>query len=198
VIDQNEQKVKFHSKRSDAIVKSILQHSSTSTGQKQLTNINSLAEEYLRLSYHGLRARNQSFNATLHNDFDTDIEEINIASQDLGRVFLNIFNNAFYAVYEKMKRSTAAGTSYEPMVTTITKKIKEGISINIIDNGDGIPKKLFDKIFQPFFTTKPAGEGTGLGLSLSYDIITKQLGGTINVKSEEGKGVEFMILLPLQ
>src|SRR6266487_2926934 len=174
---QNQQKINTHGKRADAIVKAMLQHSRTSTGQKELTDINALADEYLRLSYYGLRAKDKTFNATLQTDFDKSVEKINIISQDIGRVFLNLFTNSFYSVTQKKKQLQ---DSYEPIVSVCTKKFYSpanggdaGVEIHVKDNGMGIPQKAMDKIFQPFFTTKPAGQGTGLGLSLSYDIITK-------------------------
>jgi signal transduction histidine kinase len=152
----------------------------------------------LRLSYHGLRAKDQSFNATIQTDFDQSLEKINLIPQDIGRVLLNLFNNAFYAVNEKKKAPTLKGEKeYEPMVTVTTKKLSSplgegGLEIKVKDNGTGIPQKVVDKIFQPFFTTKPTGQGTGLGLSLSYDII-KAHGGEIKVESKEGEGAEFII-----
>ncbi len=193
-IKDNEQKIIHHGKRADAIVKGMLQHSRVSTGQKELTDINALADEYLRLSYHGLRAKDKSFNATLQTDFDTHIEKINIVPQDIGRVFLNLFNNAFYAVSEKKK---LYNSEYEPTVSVCTKKIDGKIEIHVRDNGIGIPQKVVDKIFQPFFTTKPTGQGTGLGLSLSYDII-KAHGGEIKVETREGEGADFLIELSIK
>jgi signal transduction histidine kinase len=192
-IKQNLEKINHHGKRADAIVKGMLQHSRSSTGVKELTDINALADEYLRLSYHGLRAKDNSFNATMKTDFDKSIREIKIVPQDIGRVLLNLYNNAFYAVAERQK---AEGLGYEPKVSVSTKKINDKIILTVMDNGNGIPQKIIDKIFQPFFTTKPTGQGTGLGLSLSYDII-KAHGGEIKVNTKEGEGTEFVILLPL-
>jgi len=192
VID-NEQKINHHGKRADAIVKGMLQHSRVSTGKKELTDINALAEEYLRLSYHGMRAKDKSFNAETKTSFDTSIGKINVVPQDIGRVLLNLFNNAFYATNEKKK---TANENYNPIVTVQTKKLNDKIEITVADNGTGIPQKVVDKIFQPFFTTKPTGQGTGLGLSLSYDII-KAHGGEIKVITEEGVFTEFVIQLPL-
>jgi two-component system NtrC family sensor kinase len=192
-IKDNEQKIIHHGKRADAIVKGMLQHSRVSTGQKEPTDINALADEYLRLSYHGLRAKDKTFNSEIKTDFDTTIEKINIVPQDIGRVLLNLFNNAFYGVTEKKKQ---VGESYDSSVSVCTKKIDGKISISVKDNGIGIPQKIIDKIFQPFFTTKPTGQGTGLGLSLSYDII-KAHGGEIKVETMEGEGAEFVINLPL-
>jgi signal transduction histidine kinase len=191
-IEENEQKVIDHGKRADAIVKGMLQHSRISTGQKEPTDINALADEYLRLSYHGLRAKDKSFNATLETDFDAGIGKINVVTQDIGRVLLNLFNNAFYAVTEKKKQS---GDKYDPVVSVSTKKETDKVTITVSDNGIGIPQIIVEKIFQPFFTTKPTGQGTGLGLSLSYDII-KAHGGEIKVESKEGEGAEFVIQLP--
>jgi len=192
-IDENEQKINHHGKRADAIVKGMLQHSLISTGQKESIDINALADEYLRLSYHGLRAKHKTFNATLQTDFDKSIEKINVVPQDIGRVLLNLYNNAFYAVNEKKKQQ---GENYEAIVSVSTKKLDNKVEVRVKDNGSGIPQKVMDKIFQPFFTTKPTGQGTGLGLSLSYDIITKEHGGTIRARTEEGEGVEFIIELP--
>jgi two-component system NtrC family sensor kinase len=198
VID-NEGKINHHGKRAEAIVKGMLQHSRISTGQKEPTDINALCDEYLRLSYHGLRAKDKSFNAKLQTDFDATIGKINIVPQDIGRVLLNLFNNAFYAIQQKKNLTGFENLSglnkYEPTVSVWTKKVKGKIEIRVKDNGIGIPQKVVDKIFQPFFTTKPTGQGTGLGLSLSYDII-KAHGGEIKVETKEGEGSEFVIQLP--
>jgi two-component system NtrC family sensor kinase len=191
VID-NEQKINHHGKRADAIVKGMLQHSRSSTSVKEPTNINALADEYLRLSYHGIRAKDSSFNAIMKTDFDNSIGKINIIPQDIGRVLLNLYNNAFYAVNEKKQQ---IGEEYEPTISVTTKKADNKITITVSDNGNGIPQKVVDKIFQPFFTTKPTGQGTGLGLSLSYDII-KAYGGEIKVETKEGEGSTFIIQLP--
>jgi signal transduction histidine kinase/ligand-binding sensor domain-containing protein len=191
-IKNNQEKISFHGKRADSIVKGMLQHSRSSNGQKELTDINVLADEYLRLAYHGLRAKDKSFNAEMKTDFDKSLEKINIVPQDVGRVILNLITNAFYAV-------TAAkplkGKDYEATVWVSTKKENGKILVSVKDNGTGIPDKVKDKIFHPFFTTKPTGEGTGLGLSLSYDII-KTHGGEIKVESKDGEGTEFTIQLP--
>ncbi len=207
-IEENEEKINHHGKRADAIVKNMLQHSRTSTGQKELTDINALADEYLQLSYHGLRAKNKNFNADLKTDFDDSIGKINIIPQDIGRVLLNLYNNAFYAVSERKNASTSsAGQSddYEPTVLVSTKKIDNRIELTVSDNGNGIPQNIVDKIFQPFFTTKPTGQGTGLGLSLSYDII-KAHGGELKVETREvhlndetgqSEGAEFIMHLPI-
>ncbi len=192
-IKQNSEKILFHGKRADAIVKGMLQHSQSSTGQKEPTDINKLADEYLRLSYHGLRAKDKNFNATIKTDFAENIGNINIVPQDIGRVLLNLYNNAFYAVNEKNRLNIKG---FEPTVSVSTKKINNGVEIRVSDNGNGIPQKIVDKIFQPFFTTKPTGQGTGLGLSLSYDII-KAHGGEIKVETKEGHGSEFIIQLPV-
>ncbi|HEV8283792.1 MAG TPA: ATP-binding protein [Chitinophagaceae bacterium] len=190
---QNQEKINFHGKRADAIVKGMLMHSRTSTGQKEPTDINALADEYLRLSYHGLRAKDKTFNANFKTDFDPDIKKINIIPQDIGRVILNLFTNAFYSVTEKKKQLNG---EYEPTVLVTTKMIDDKVELRVKDNGIGIPKKVLDKIYQPFFTTKPGGQGTGLGLSLSYDIITKGHGGQISVDTKEGEFAEFIIQLP--
>ena len=201
-IINNEGKISQHGKRADAIVKGMLQHSRTTTGQKEPTDINALCDEYIRLAYHGLRAKDKSFNTTIKTDFDNSLSadeagigKINIVPQDIGRVILNLINNAFFAVNEKAKLWSAAG-GYEPQVDVTTKKSGGKIEIIVGDNGNGIPQNIIDKIFQPFFTTKPTGMGTGLGLSLAYDII-KAHGGMINVNTMEGKGTEFRITLPL-
>jgi signal transduction histidine kinase len=190
-VSVNEEKINHHGKRADAIVKGMMQHSRTSGLIKEPTDINKLADEYLRLAYHGLRAKDNSFNATLHTDFDESIGNINIIPQDIGRVVLNIVNNAFHAVNEKKKSGVE---NYEPAVAIGTRKEGGNVLISVKDNGNGIPQKILDKIFQPFFTTKPTGQGTGLGLSLSYDIVMAH-GGEIKVKSEEGVGSEFIIVL---
>ena len=190
---QNLEKINHHGKRADAIVKSMLQHSRSSSGKKEPTDINSLADEYLRLAYHGLRAKDKTFNAKFETGFDNNIGKINIISQDIGRVLVNLINNAFYAVSERKKQET---NGYEPTVEVLTQKIDDKIEIKVKDNGNGIPKKVLDKIFQPFFTTKPTGQGTGLGLSLAYDIITKGHGGELKVETREGEGSEFIIQLP--
>lgn len=187
----NLEKINHHGKRADGIVKGMLQHSRTSSGQKEPTDINVLADEYLRLSYHGLRAKDKSFNASLKTDFDNSIGKINIIPQDFGRVILNLITNAFYAVTEKKK---ANPYDYEPVVSISTKKLGSKIEIRVSDNGNGIPKRVIDKIFQPFFTTKPTGEGTGLGLSLSYDIV-KAHGGEFKVETKEGEFSHFIIIL---
>lgn len=192
-LKQNLEKINHHGKRAGDIVKGMLQHSRTSTGQKELTDINSLCDEYLRLSYHGLRAKDKSFNAEMRTDFDTSLPKINLVSQDIGRVVLNLINNAFYAVNEKKKSGIE---DYNPTVNVSTKKSNDKVEIKVSDNGSGIPEKIKDKIFQPFFTTKPTGSGTGLGLSLSYDIV-KAHGGEIKVNSKEGEGTEFIVQLPV-
>jgi signal transduction histidine kinase len=192
-IEENEQKILHHGKRADAIVKGMLQHTRVSTGQKESTDINALCDEYLRLSYHGLRAKDKTFNATIKTNFDETIGNVNLVARDIGRVLLNLFNNAFYAVKSS---NTPKGENYEPTVTVTTQGTVLGIEIRVKDNGIGISQKIVDKIFQPFFTTKPTGQGTGLGLSLSYDII-KAHSGEIKVKSKEGEGAEFIIQLPL-
>jgi signal transduction histidine kinase len=196
IISENEEKINHHGKRADGIVKGMLQHSRSHNGQKEATSINDLADEYLRLAYHGLRAKDNSFNAILKKDFDETIGNVKIIPQDIGRVLLNMYNNAFYAVAEKSSFTKDSEDKYEQTVSVSTKRTANRIEIKITDNGNGIPVKSIDKIFQPFFTTKPTGQGTGLGLSLSYDII-KAHGGELRVKSAEGKGAEFTIDLPI-
>jgi len=197
-IKENEQKISHHGKRADSIVKGMLQHSRKSTGEKELTDINALADEYLHLTYHGMRARDKSFNATIRTDFDNSIGKININPQDIGRVLLNLYNNAFYAVNLKNKSAfdKAIAGLYEPTVSISTKKMGDNVEITVSDNGNGIPEKILDKIFQPFFTTKPTGQGTGLGLSLAYDIV-KAHGGEIRVETKDNGGTMFIIHLPI-
>ncbi len=190
---QNLEKINHHGKRADAIVKGMLQHSRSSSGVKEPTDINALADEYIRLCYHGLRAKDKNFNATIKTDFDNSIGNIHVLPQDLGRVILNLLTNAFYVVNEKKQLKTEG---YEPTVSIATKKENDKILISVKDNGNGIPQKLLDKIFQPFFTTKPTGQGTGLGLSLSYDIV-KAHGGELKVETKEGEGTTFTISLPV-
>ena len=191
-VKENEGKINHHGKRADAIVKAMLQHSRSGSGTKEATDINALAAEYLRLAYHGIRAKEKLFNARLDTDFDRSTGLIQMVPQDIGRVLLNLYNNAFYAVMEKKK---TLGEGYEPAISVSTKKINQKISIKVKDNGNGIPQKVQEKIFQPFFTTKPTGQGTGLGLSLSYDIV-KGHGGEIRMNTREGEFTEFEILLP--
>jgi len=190
-IKQNLEKINHHGKRADAIVKGMLQHSRSSSGVKEPTNLNALSDEYLRLAYHGLRAKDKSFNSTMKTDFDESIGNINIIPQDIGRVILNLITNAFYAVTEKKKKLL---TGYEPTVSVSTKRQGDRVLISVKDNGDGIPQKVLDKIFQPFFTTKPTGEGTGLGLSMSYDIVRAH-GGELKVETKEGEGTVFTFSL---
>lgn len=194
----NLEKINFHGKRADAIVKGMLQHSRTSTGKKEPADINHLCDEYLRLAFHGLRAKDKTFNAKFETEFDPNAGKINMVAQEIGRVILNLINNAFYSVNEKKKLNL---TGYEPIVTVSTKRLKDAdgndlVEIRVRDNGKGIPKDIIDKIFQPFFTTKPTGQGTGLGLSLSYDIVTKEHQGKIRVESKEGEWTEFIVQLP--
>ncbi len=191
-LKQNLEKINHHGKRAGDIVKGMLQHSRSSSGQKELTDINALADEYLRLAYHGLRAKDKTFNAAMKTDFDETIGLIKIIPQDIGRVVLNLITNAFYAVTERKKLQPEG---YEPVVAVGTKKEAGKVEICVSDNGTGIPQKVMDKIFQPFFTTKPTGQGTGLGLSLSYDIV-KAHGGELKVETKEGEGSEFIIQLP--
>jgi two-component system NtrC family sensor kinase len=193
-LTQNLEKIRHHGKRADAIVKGMLQHSQSGSGTKEPTNINSLADEYLRLSYHGLRSKDKSFNAEMVRHFDENLPKVNVIPQDIGRVLLNLFNNAFYAVNQKQKK---VGADYQPEVTVTTSADNDTVVISVKDNGTGIPDSIKDKIMQPFFTTKPTGEGTGLGLSLSYDIVVKGHAGKININSKGGEGSEFTIILPL-
>ncbi|RYZ62910.1 MAG: two-component sensor histidine kinase [Chitinophagaceae bacterium] len=192
-VEANEDKIAHHGKRADSIIKSMLMHSRGSTSGKEPTDINALADEFLRLSYHGLRAKDKSFNATLKTDYDPGIGKVQVSAQEMGRVLLNLYNNAFYAVDEKKKR----GDVFEPTVSVRTKKDGNRIFVFVCDNGVGIPQSVAEKIFQPFYTTKPTGQGTGLGLSMSYDIVTKQHGGELSVQSNEGEGAEFKIELPV-
>ncbi len=192
-IKENEEKINHHGKRADSIVRNMLQHSRNTAGRKELSNINKLTDEYLQLSYHGMRAREKSLNVKMQTDFDPLLGEIELVTQDIGRVLLNLFNNAFYAVSEKVKKQKQG---YEPTVSVSTKKLGNLIEIRIEDNGTGIPSEIIDKIFQPFFTTKPTGQGTGLGLSMSYDIV-KAHGGELKVESKEGDGAVFVIQLPV-
>jgi signal transduction histidine kinase len=208
-IFENEHKINHHGKRADSIVKGMLQHSRVGTGQKEMTDINALVAEYLRISYHGLRAKDKTFHAVAHTDLDERIGKINIIPQDIGRVLLNLYNNAFDAVTERSKLRVSG---YEPTVTVTTKQVgavkgnasslprsdvpdTQFVVISVQDNGKGIPEKIRTKIFQPFFTTKPAGQGTGLGLSLSYDII-KAHRGELRMETTEGEGSVFIIQLP--
>ncbi|HSU29077.1 MAG TPA: ATP-binding protein [Chitinophagaceae bacterium] len=199
-IKENLNKTVEHGKRADAIVKGMLQHTRSGSSAKEPTDINALADEYFRLAYHGLRAKDHSFNVTMKTDFDASIGKINIVPQDIGRVILNLITNAFYAVNEKcLTPQPPKGGKYEPIVTVATKSVTplqggRGVMISVKDNGNGIPQKVLDKIFQPFFTTKPTGQGTGLGLSLSYDIV-KAHGGELKVETKEGEGSEFIIIL---
>jgi signal transduction histidine kinase len=202
-VKDNQQKINHHGKRADAIVKGMLQHSHASSAEKELTDINKLADEYLRLAYHGLRAKDKSFNAELVTDFDESVGLVNVVPQDMGRVILNLITNAFYAVNEKAKSDIEG---YRPTVTVFSKRTpllggagggSQVVKIAISDNGNGMPKEIVDKIFEPFFTTKPTGEGTGLGLSMSYDII-KAHAGELKVETDAGKGSTFKILLPIK
>ncbi len=192
-IKENEAKINQHGKRADAIVKNMLQHSRKNTGIKEPTDINALCDEYLRLSYHGLRAKDKTFNAALETSFDDSIGKIKIIPQEVGRSILNLLTNAFYATNEKKK---TAGENFLPTVRVSTRKLKNLIEIRVEDNGNGVPDSVINKIFQPFFTTKPPGQGTGLGLSLSYDII-KSHGGELKVETKQGEGTTFIIILPL-
>ncbi len=204
-IKQNLEKINHHGKRADSIVKGMLQHSRSSSGQKEPTDINKLADEYLRLAYHGLRAKDtrggaeqsgaKSFNADLVTNFEENLPMVTVIPQDIGRVLLNLFTNAFYATHQKQK---LGDTNYKPEVSVTTTHTNQNLEIRVKDNGIGIPAAIKDKILQPFFTTKPTGEGTGLGLSLSYDIVVKGHGGEIKIETEDGKGATFIISLPLK
>jgi signal transduction histidine kinase len=194
-LTQNQQKINHHGQRASAIVKGMLEHSRTSTGTKVATDLNTLADEYLRLSYHGLRAKDSSFNAIMETHFDPDLPKTEVIPQDIGRVLLNLINNAFYAAAEKAKQGIEG---YAPTVTVSTRKLADEIEIRVQDNGNGIPENIKDKIFQPFFTTKPTGQGTGLGLSLAYDIVSKGHGGTLEVDREEKTGTAFVVHLPFK
>jgi two-component system NtrC family sensor kinase len=193
-IEENSKKISMHGKRAEAIVKGMLQHSQAGSGTKELTNINALADECMRLAYHGLRAKDKSFNADLVTHFDGSLPKINVIPQDMVRVMLNLFNNAFYAVGQKQK---TAGAGYKPEVTVSTFTERNNLVIKVKDNGNGIPDAIKEKIMQPFFTTKPTGEGTGLGLSLTYDMVVKGHGGSIQINSIEGEGAEFIVKLSL-
>ncbi|GAB4030917.1 sensor histidine kinase [Spirosoma gilvum] len=193
-LKQNLQKITQHGNRAASIVKGMLQHSRASTGQREPTDLNALADEYLRLAYHGLRAKDKTFNAQLKTELDASLGTVSVIPQDIGRVLLNLFTNAFYAVQQRQKKG--GDQAYQPTVTVTTRCVDSEAVISVSDNGTGIPEELQSKIFQPFFTTKPTGEGTGLGLSLAYDIVTKGHSGTMTVESEEGKGTTFTIALP--
>jgi len=192
-VKQNLEKINHHGKRAGDIVKGMLQHSRTSSGVNELTDINALADEYLRLAFHGFRAKDKTFNSAMKTDYDESIGLLKIIPQDIGRVVLNLITNAFYVVNEKKKLNVAG---YEPVVSVSTKKAEDRIEIKVRDNGNGIPQTILEKIFQPFFTTKPTGQGTGLGLSLSYDIV-KAHGGELNVETKEEEGSTFIIQLPI-
>ncbi|WP_460672136.1 sensor histidine kinase [Larkinella ripae] len=193
-LKQNLQKISHHGGRASQIVRSMLAHSRSSSGERQPTNLNGLCDEYLRLAYHGLRAKDNTFNCEMITDFDPAVGLINLVPQEIGRVLLNLFNNAFYTVQEKQK---TAAEAYKPVVTVRTKVIGRQVEIRVIDNGMGISEAVKAKLFQPFFTTKPTGEGTGLGLSMSYDIVTKGHGGTLTVDSRPGQGSAFIAVLPV-
>lgn len=198
-LSQNQQKITHHGKRADSIVKGMLQHSRASSGEKEAVEINALADEYMRLAYHGLRAKDKEFNAALVTDFDPNIGKVMVMPQDLGRVFLNLFTNAFYAVAEKKRMLTEAGklNDYKPEVKISTKMFAGKLYIRVTDNGTGMPDQVKAKIFQPFFTTKPTGQGTGLGLSMSYDIITNAHNGMLDVETIPGEKTEFKITIPI-
>ena len=191
-LKENLEKINHHGKRADGIVKGMLQHSRSSEGEKEPTDLNALADEYLRLAYHGLRARDKGFNASIETGYEPGLPRVEIVTQDIGRVLLNLLTNAFHAVNERKAKDPEG---YTPTVWVDTRKTARGVELSVRDNGGGIPEGIRDKIFQPFFTTKPTGQGTGLGLSLSYDIV-KAHGGALKLASDDGKGTEFIITLP--
>ncbi len=193
-LERNLQKISHHGNRAASIVRGMLEHSRTSTGAQEPTDLNALTDEFLRLSYHGMRAKDKDFNAQLITDFDADLGLITVAGQDIGRVLLNLFNNAFYSIHQKQQQQASA--TYQPTVMVSTNRTNNSVQIRVLDNGVGISPVVRDKIFHPFFTTKPTGEGTGLGLSLSYDIVTKGHGGTLTVATRDGESAEFLIELP--
>ena len=193
-LSQNQDKINHHGKRASNIVKGMLEHSRTSSGKKEMVDINRLVDESLRLTYHGLRAKDKGFNADFKMDLDESLGKINIIQQDMGRVLINLFNNAFYAVHQKNDQNKGSG--YQPLVSVSTHKTDKGVEIKVTDNGNGIPENIKQKVFQPFFTTKPTGEGTGLGLSLSYDIVVKGHSGSLEIETKEGEFTTFIIKLP--
>ncbi len=190
---QNLNKIAHHGQRASSIVRGMLEHARSSTGDRNPTDLNALADEYLRLAYHGMRAKDSRFNCDLITRFDAGLGRAAIVGPDVGRVLLNLYNNAFYALVEKQKTDP---TDFKPTIMVSTCQTKNGVELRVADNGTGIPESVKAKIFQPFFTTKPTGEGTGLGLSLSYDIITKGHGGSLTVESQEGEGTTFIVQLP--
>jgi signal transduction histidine kinase len=192
-LKQNLEKINQHGKRADSIVKGMLLHSRGTVGEKVLTNINELLDQYVTLAYHGLRAQDKEFNITIEKDYDNSLEKLNVVPQDISRVFLNLINNACYAANNKKKNSS---DDFQPKLEVSTKNLHDRVEIRIKDNGNGIPQSIKEQIFNPFFTTKPTGEGTGLGLSLSYDIVVKQHSGELKFESEEGKYTEFIITIP--
>ena len=196
-LTQNQEKINHHGKRAASIVNGMLQHARTSSGKKEPTDLNALSDEFLRLAYHGLRAKDRGFNATMKTDFDEKVGNVEVIPQDIGRVMLNLITNAFYEVTEKKKQATASGQDYEPTVAVSTKRSGDMVMLTVKDNGNGIPSKALDKIFQPFFSTKPIGRGTGLGLSLAYDIVAKGHGGELKVETKEGEGTAFIVQLPV-
>ena len=192
-LKQNAEKINEHGRRADGIVKSMLEHSRSKPGDRGPTDVNALLEQYVNLAYHGMRAQAADFNATIERDFDDSMGEVEMVPQEIGRVLLNLLNNAFYAVREQAQ---AVNGAYTPTVSVCTRQVGQKVEIRVQDNGPGIPAEVKDKIFEPFFTTKPTGTGTGLGLSLAYDIVTQGHGGTLTVESEEGRGATFVITLP--
>lgn len=196
-LTQNQEKINHHGNRAASIVTGMLQHARTSNGKKEPTDLNALSDEFLRLAYHGLRAKDRSFNAIMKTNFDETIGDVAVIPQHIGRVMLNLITNAFYEVTEKKQQTIKNGQNFEPTVSVITKRIEDMVLLIVKDNGRGIPSKALEKIFQPFFSTKPTGRGTGLGLSLAYDIVTKGHGGELKVETKEGEGTSFIVQLPV-
>ena len=192
-LHQNVSKIQEHGKRADGIVRNMLMHSRGHGGERQMTNLNPLVSEYVKLAYHGMRAQNTNFNVAIQEDLDSTLEPVKVVVHDISRVFLNIANNACYAAYEKKKR---LGDGFSPTISVSTRNLSSAVEIRIKDNGDGIPESIRPRLFEPFFTTKPTGSGTGLGLSMSYEIIVQQHNGAIRVESEIGQYAEFVIMLP--
>jgi signal transduction histidine kinase len=192
-LSENAQKIHKHGKQADSIVQGMLTHSRGRKGEFQTADVNAMVEDHMKLAYHGMRARETAFNAAMEYDLDAELGEVRVIPQDLGRVLLNLINNACYAVYEKRRKQ---GPAYEPVVRAATRSLGDRIEIRIRDNGTGMPPPVAEKVFDPFFTTKPAGQGTGLGLSIAFDIIAREHGGSISVDSRDGEYTEFVISLP--
>jgi two-component system, NtrC family, sensor kinase len=190
----NLEKIAQHGKRADGIVRSMLEHSRGGSGERREVDLNNLVEEALNLAYHGARAQDQGFNITLEHDYAPTLKPIELAPQEMTRVFLNLFGNGFYAANKRVREN--GDRAFRPTLTVVTRDLGDAVEVRVCDNGTGIPPEIKDKLFQPFFTTKPTGEGTGLGLSISYDIVTQQHGGSIEVESQVGEFTEFTIRLP--